>query len=232
MENCLVRLDTFSPSRPEWELEMEMEEEMEVEVMEMDEGLKKRELFRVCSEHFGHLNKSIKCDKCGKKFKHKKSLKRHNNKIPFCDQSQFINSIKYNINVIDLAKNIKSSDIKKNNEEKVQTGRKCEICQHNFLSSDKLQIHREEFHSTFQCCLCEKFLGNRHKLKSHHRTHTKEKPFECKLCEKKFSECGSLRKHVLTHNIKTFQCNNCDKMFARKDYLVKHIKSNVCFLNK
>ena len=179
----------------------------------------------------GHLQKIITCEKCGKVFKHKKTLKRHKKLLPFCDQMVLINSGKFCHDMIDLSKRIKSDQQIKIGG-KSTTITKCDICKYNFSSGDKMQIHQEEFNSKLQCCLCDKYLGNRHKLKNHHRTHTKEKPFECQLCEKKFSECSSLRKHVLTHTNKTFECHTCAKRFARKDYLLKQVQSNVCFMEK
>ena len=104
----------------------------------------------------------------------------------------------------------------------------CQICLVHFCTPDKGQIHRDEYSRIFQCCNCKKIMGNRQKLKAHHRTHTREKPFHCNLCEQIFSECTTLRKHLLTHGPRKYECQYCNQKFVRKDYLNKHRKSNVC----
>ena len=104
----------------------------------------------------------------------------------------------------------------------------CQICLAHFSTPDKGQIHRDEYSRIFQCCNCKKIMGNRQKLKAHHRTHTREKPFQCNFCEKIFSECSTLRKHLLTHGPRKYECQYCNQKFVRKDYLNKHWKSNVC----
>ena len=104
----------------------------------------------------------------------------------------------------------------------------CQICLAHFSTRDKGQIHRDVYSRIFQCCNCKKIMGNRQKLKAHHRTHTREKPFQCNFCEKIFSECSTLRKHLLTHGPRKYKCQYCNQKFVRKDYLNKHMKSDVC----
>ena len=153
----------------------------------------------------------FECDKCGKRFKHIKSLKRHNIHIPNCEP------IQENIpgrcfgefeQFSKITCRTKSSSIKQNVEQSTGPLEQrsdnlsfCQICLVSFSTPDKVQIHRDEYARIFQCCNCMKIMGYRQKLKAHHRTHTREKPFHCKFCEKIFSECSSFRKHLLTHEI-------------------------------
>ena len=175
------------------------------------------------------------CDKCGKTFKHKKSLKRHMLVNPNCEQTQENTPGRFFGDFEQLSKIICKTNSNSLNRYLNHSDKKtadshsfCQICLTPLSSSDKGQIHSEEYSRRFQCCKCKKILGNRQKLKSHYRIHTKEKPFHCNFCEKIFSECSSLRKHLLTHGPRKYNCDFCNKRFIRKDYLYKHIRSRVC----
>jgi DNA-directed RNA polymerase subunit RPC12/RpoP len=99
----------------------------------------------------------------------------------------------------------------------------CRVCDKEFYDVDSLVNHRE-YHLTHRtCCLCQKVMGNKSKLLTHHRSHTKELPYTCHVCEKRFAENSTLRKHEATHGERNFRCNVCSKAFVRKDYLAKHM---------
>ena len=100
---------------------------------------------------------------------------------------------------------------------------RCRVCDKEFYDVDSLVNHRE-YHLTHRtCCLCQKVMGNKSKLLTHHRSHTKELPYTCHVCEKRFAENSTLRKHEATHGERNFRCNVCSKAFVRKDYLAKHM---------
>lgn len=115
----------------------------------------------------------------------------------------------------------KRSDIKVENIHATNET-KCRICQKEFYDPKSLHHHVTYNLTNRSCCLCHKVLGNKSKLLTHHRSHTKESPYECQVCGKRFSENSTLRKHEATHGAKQFHCDVCDKAFARKDYLIKH----------
>ena len=100
---------------------------------------------------------------------------------------------------------------------------RCRVCDKEFYDVDSLVNHRE-YHLTHRtCCLCQKVMGNKSKLLTHHRSHTKELPYTCQVCDKRFAENSTLRKHEATHGERNFRCNVCSKAFVRKDYLAKHM---------
>lgn len=99
---------------------------------------------------------------------------------------------------------------------------KCIVCDREFFDPPSLENHREYHLGTRECCRCHKVLGNKSKLLTHHRSHTKELPYACSLCSKSFAELSTLRKHEATHGERNFHCDICSKAFVRKDYLAKH----------
>ena len=100
---------------------------------------------------------------------------------------------------------------------------RCRVCDKEFYDVDSLANHRDYHLSHRTCCLCQKVMGNKSKLLTHHRSHTKELPYSCQVCEKRFAENSTLRKHAATHGERNFRCNVCSKAFVRKDYLAKHL---------
>lgn len=99
---------------------------------------------------------------------------------------------------------------------------KCLVCDMEFFDSSSLENHRDYHLRNRECCRCHKVLGNKSKLLTHHRSHTKELPYNCSLCSKSFAELSTLRKHEATHGERNFRCDICSKAFVRKDYLSKH----------
>ena len=99
---------------------------------------------------------------------------------------------------------------------------KCLVCDSEFFDSSSLENHRDYHLRNRECCRCHKVLGNKSKLLTHHRSHTKELPYNCSLCSKSFAELSTLRKHEATHGERNFRCDICSKAFVRKDYLSKH----------
>lgn len=62
------------------------------------------------------------------------------------------------------------------------------------LDSSKLGVGR------YKCPMCGQTTRDRHDLKRHLRTHTKEKPYKCSLCGKKFTRKWDLENHFTRHN--------------------------------
>lgn len=161
------------------------------------------------------------CDKCGKRFLHRKSVLRHQRS--HCQPPLAL----AHYDTAHHSRTFTSNHYHTDTKDPLETDN-CLVCGHTFSCPDKLLIHKEEQHSRLQCCKCQKTFPSKGKLVTHHRSHTKQRPFSCSLCEKRFTEESSIRKHVLTHRPPSHQCRLCQKRFVRKDYLEKHTKSNVC----
>jgi hypothetical protein len=178
------------------------------------------------------------CSRCGTKFRHRKSVRRHEVTQPRCHQPG-AHTTQLHFDMDQFSKTLRSELGKSPSCGSVGTEQdmdtivprtlhSCQVCAAVFSSQDKLQIHAEELQARLQCCHCSKRLGNRGKLATHHRSHTRHRPFQCGFCENSFTELSSLRKHTLTHGPRTHKCSRCGKAFVRPDYLRKHTSSGVC----
>lgn len=93
---------------------------------------------------------------------------------------------------------------------------------------------RKRIHpSQLQCTICFKMFTRPYNLRSHQKTHTKERPFKCVHpdCGWTFARPHDLKRHELLHSgIKPYVCS-CGKNFSRNDAFKRHKQVNrACFV--
>ncbi|KAM4614032.1 uncharacterized protein O3C94_022065 [Discoglossus pictus] len=161
--------------------------------------------------------KPFACSTCGKSFKIKSELVRHDRihtgEKPFsCSECGKCFGQKYG-----LAQH-----------KKIHTGEKpfaCPDCEKCFSMKSDLVKH-QRFHTgekPYSCANCEKCFSQMSDLVRHQRIHTGERPFECSDCGKRFTQKSGFVRHQRTHTgEKPFECSECGKCFTQKITLVTH----------
>ena len=197
-------------------------------------------LSKLKTHHRKHSKeKPFQCQICGKYYTHRNTLARH--QLLYCPQLKLKTEDDQQNPTEDLTKLILQAEViipnnnlkrkltekSENPSEKCakisKSDTKCLVCDREFFDVTSYENHREFHLKTRECCKCHKVLGNKSKLLTHHRSHTKELPYNCTLCAKSFAELSTLRKHEATHGERNFRCDICSKAFVRKDYLSKHL---------
>lgn len=93
----------------------------------------------------------------------------------------------------------------------------------------------------YPCGQCGKVFQKLYNLKSHMRTHLREKPYACLVCGKTFARSHDMRRHQLLHEgKKNFKCEGylkdgvtkwgCGRLFARSDALTRHFRTETGWL--
>ena len=200
-------------------------------------------LSKLKTHHRKHSKeKPFQCQICGKYYTHRNTLARH--QLLYCPRLKIKTENECG-EENDLTKLILQAEvIIPANKRKIETSptsevsnsasqakvsktaksdTKCLVCDKEFYDVKSFENHRDFHLKTRECCKCHKVLGNKSKLLTHHRSHTKELPYNCSLCAKSFAELSTLRKHEATHGERNFRCDICSKAFVRKDYLSKHL---------
>ncbi|XP_015174343.1 PREDICTED: zinc finger and SCAN domain-containing protein 2-like isoform X3 [Polistes dominula] len=159
------------------------------------------------------------CNKCGKSFKHRQLLHRHqlvhSEDRPFMCKSCNA-SFKTKANLI--------------NHQSTHTGEKkyfCELCSQQFAHKTSLTLHYRWHtgHKPYSCEVCHKSFSQNGNLQEHMRIHTGEKPYCCDHCGRKFTTSSQFKLHVKRHTgERPWKCEFCAKCFLHKDTWKCHVR--------
>ncbi|XP_051160691.1 zinc finger protein 271-like [Leptopilina boulardi] len=159
------------------------------------------------------------CNKCGKSFKHKQLLQRH--QLVHSEERPYLckhcnASFKTKANLL--------------NHQSTHTGEKkyfCDICGQQFAHKTSLTLHHR-WHSgdkPYTCDVCKKSFSQNGNLQEHMRIHTGEKPYCCDYCGRKFTTSSQFKLHVKRHTgDRPWKCEFCEKSFLHKDTWKCHVR--------
>lgn len=161
-----------------------------------------------------HSSPRYVCDKCGKSFRIKSSMKLHwrihlnIGKLYQCD----LCSEKFNF------KHSYIAHLRNHSGEKPF---QCAVCGVVFNLNNKLRNHMMRMHSddptvSYPCTQCDKQFTRLDRLKIHQRTHSDYRGEQCGVCKKLFKTKKTLRQHLLVHStVKRFKCKYCNMYFTQ-----------------
>ena len=118
---------------------------------------------------------------------------------------------------------------------KKSKGKKCDICDMEYVNDRNLRLHKERAHFVvrYSCPKCEYKATTTGNLKVRIKSKHEDVKSLCTLCDYRAYQKPSLSKHVkAVHSIiRPFSCNNCDFKTAKKTDLKKALKkTKLCCL--
>ena len=183
------------------------------------------------------------CDKCKKKFKTIRDLRRHERSIHYLEKFQCIEcgskfTRKDNMEVhVKIAHSTADHDLKcqicnstfskKCHYERhcKLVSRKCDICSKEFCSIKQFQQHIKREHSKHSCDNCSKCFPDKAQLKRHiEAAQTAPDVFvhHCVECNNNFCTLQSLVRHIKTHLTKESPCTECGEILCNGFQLKQH----------
>lgn len=201
-----------------------------------------------CSEA-PRIGPELKCTKCYKTFRSKKSLRTHELRVHLenqylhkcleCDKSfRHAYGLKTHIRYMHsnekpfICENCgKCFALKGNLVEHLKSHSdellfQCSLCPKMYKSAKTLRDH-EETHSgiKYPCPHCNLQLNTKKTLTSHLILHSDEKKYKCNICGIAFKRAKALKHHLFMHSgFKAYGCRFCDKKFSNNQNCRSHIK--------
>ncbi|XP_008553477.1 zinc finger protein 271 isoform X1 [Microplitis demolitor] len=159
------------------------------------------------------------CNKCGKNFKHKQLLQRH--------QLTHSQARPYVCKLCEASFKTKANLI---NHQSTHTGEKkyrCNQCNRQFAHKTSLTLHYRWHNGEkpYRCNICHKDFSQNGNLQEHMRIHTGVKPYECEVCTRKFTTSSQFKLHQKRHTgERPWKCEYCGKTYLHKDTWKTHVR--------
>nr|XP_020664477.1 zinc finger protein 84-like isoform X1 [Pogona vitticeps]XP_020664478.1 zinc finger protein 84-like isoform X1 [Pogona vitticeps] len=160
-----------------------------------------------------------KCSYCGKVFKAKSVLYRH--------QQIHIKGKPYKCNVCGkaFAHRYTLAHHQESHIEERLYQHKCSFCRKAFRTQSSLRRHQQLHMGTkpYSCSICGKAFSYRYALTHHQEIHVEGQFYKCTFCWKSFRTNYSLNRHKRIHmDTRSYQCSVCGKVFGTKYSLFRH----------
>ncbi|KAH8400052.1 hypothetical protein KR215_006074 [Drosophila sulfurigaster] len=178
---------------------------------------------RLLDEHVVKMHGGAPCVICGRRYKTRHELKRH--------QVKHTNERNVACNHPGCEKRFLTTRHMRNHS-KVHSEQKnfvCESCGYSCRNKETLRVHLRSHtgERPFGCKVCDKRFPSHSGLREHMAMHSTERPHVCKVCGATFSRQKGLYHHKFLHTAtKQFVCKLCGNAYAQAAGLAGHMRKH------